>query len=309
MTDAITSAIEAVGIVPVVALVGPYPDIRFVPTGGIGPETLASTSPCLRSPPAAAPGWSNPSRSTQATSTPWTNYRRRRAPGADRPDNALKSMGVGSTPRKRSGQPTEEEASMANHHMDLTGKVAIVTGAASGIGEAVSKLYCEHGCKILGVDVDRARLAKVAEEIEAAGGVFETFLADVTEEASVRAFFKDAFARWGRIDVLVNSAGRDCSLRRSPRSRSKNGTRRSDRISPPSSSAAAKLSSTWRNRRAAAASSTWGRPRPVSRRGPATARIAPPSTECSGFPRTSSSKARTRRSASPSSTRRTSRRR
>ncbi|RBP18114.1 KDPG/KHG aldolase [Roseiarcus fermentans] len=42
MTDAITSAIEAVGIVPVVALVGPYPDIRFVPTGGIGPETLAS---------------------------------------------------------------------------------------------------------------------------------------------------------------------------------------------------------------------------------------------------------------------------
>ncbi|RBP18115.1 NADP-dependent 3-hydroxy acid dehydrogenase YdfG [Roseiarcus fermentans] len=98
---------------------------------------------------------------------------------------------------------------MANHHMDLTGKVAIVTGAASGIGEAVSKLYCEHGCKILGVDVDRARLAKVAEEIEAAGGVFETFLADVTEEASVRAFFKDAFARWGRIDVLVNSAGRD----------------------------------------------------------------------------------------------------
>ena len=103
----------------------------------------------------------------------------------------------------------EEEASMARYHMDLTGKVAIITGAASGIGEAVAKIYCENGCKVLGVDVDRARLTKVAEEIKAAGGVFEAFPADVTQEDVVRAFFKDAFERWGRIDVLVNSAGRD----------------------------------------------------------------------------------------------------
>jgi len=103
----------------------------------------------------------------------------------------------------------EEETVMRNFGQEMNGKVAIITGAASGIGETVAQVYCEYGCKVLGVDVDSARLAKVAQEINAAGGEFEAYVADVTEEPAVRAFFKSAFDRWGKIDLLVNSAGRD----------------------------------------------------------------------------------------------------
>lgn len=91
----------------------------------------------------------------------------------------------------------------------LQGKVAIITGAASGIGEAVAKIYCENKCKVLGVDFDEKRLAMVAEEIQKAGGVFEPYVADVCGEQNVIDFFKKAHAMWGSVDLLVNSAGRD----------------------------------------------------------------------------------------------------
>lgn len=91
----------------------------------------------------------------------------------------------------------------------LEGKVAIITGAASGIGEAVAKMYCENRCKVLGVDIDSARLQQVAAEIETAGGIFVPVVADVVDEAAVADFFRLAQTRWGRIDLVVNSAGRD----------------------------------------------------------------------------------------------------
>jgi NAD(P)-dependent dehydrogenase (short-subunit alcohol dehydrogenase family) len=98
---------------------------------------------------------------------------------------------------------------MNNLGQMLAGKVAIITGAASGIGEAVAKIYCENRCKVLGVDIDARRLDKVASEIQAAGGEFVPVLADVCSEPAVVAFFEAAQQRWGRVDVLVNSAGRD----------------------------------------------------------------------------------------------------
>jgi NAD(P)-dependent dehydrogenase (short-subunit alcohol dehydrogenase family) len=98
---------------------------------------------------------------------------------------------------------------MRDFGKEISGKVAIITGAASGIGEAVARIYCEYGCKVLGVDIDTARLESVARDIKAAGGEFEPYLGDVTEEPVVRSFFKLAFDRWGKIDLLVNSAGRD----------------------------------------------------------------------------------------------------
>lgn len=91
----------------------------------------------------------------------------------------------------------------------LDGKVAIITGAASGIGEAVARIYCENRCKVLGVDIDARRLDQVAGEIRAAGGEFVPVVADVCSEAAVTEFFRHAHGKWGRIDVLVNSAGRD----------------------------------------------------------------------------------------------------
>lgn len=91
----------------------------------------------------------------------------------------------------------------------LEGKVAIVTGGASGIGEAVAKIFAQNGCKVCLVDINGERLPKVAAEITAAEGVCRSALADVVDEDAVIGFFKDTFDAWGHIDLLINSAGRD----------------------------------------------------------------------------------------------------
>lgn len=91
----------------------------------------------------------------------------------------------------------------------LDGKVAIITGGASGIGEAIAKIYAKEGCKSLLVDIDEVRLNKVVAEIKAMGGDCLGVTADVVDEDGVIGFFKTAFDQWGHIDLLVNSAGRD----------------------------------------------------------------------------------------------------
>lgn len=93
--------------------------------------------------------------------------------------------------------------------LSLNGRVAIVTGAASGIGEAVSRIYTAHGCRVAMVDWDGQRLAQVAGEIAEEGGDVLPIEADVCREDAVIAFFRQAHDKWGRIDLLVNSAGRD----------------------------------------------------------------------------------------------------
>lgn len=91
----------------------------------------------------------------------------------------------------------------------LEGKVAIVTGGASGIGEAVGRTFAANGCRVMLVDINAERLEHVVADITASGGVCKGVHADVTEEDRVIDFFKDALKLWGRLDLLVNSAGRD----------------------------------------------------------------------------------------------------
>lgn len=91
----------------------------------------------------------------------------------------------------------------------LEGKIAIITGAASGIGEAVTRIYAANGCKVTMVDWDSDRLAEVAEDIRQRGGEIHTVVADVVDEQAVIDFTDDTVARWGKVDLLVNSAGRD----------------------------------------------------------------------------------------------------
>lgn len=93
--------------------------------------------------------------------------------------------------------------------LSLRGKVCIITGAASGIGEAVARIYAQNGAKVAMVDFDRERLERVAAEIKAAGGTVLPIYADVCEEETVRSFFKQVNETFGSIDVVVNSAGRD----------------------------------------------------------------------------------------------------
>lgn len=89
----------------------------------------------------------------------------------------------------------------------LAGRVALVTGASSGIGEAAAIALAEAGAGVA-VSARRAdRLAALVERIEAAGGKALALPGDVVEEADATAMVERTVAHFGRIDILVNSAG------------------------------------------------------------------------------------------------------
>jgi NAD(P)-dependent dehydrogenase (short-subunit alcohol dehydrogenase family) len=88
----------------------------------------------------------------------------------------------------------------------LAGKVAIVTGAASGIGRATALRMAREGAAVLVADLNGAGASAVAEEIAAAGGRAAGHAADVAEEASVVAMVEAAVAHFGGLDILHNNA-------------------------------------------------------------------------------------------------------
>jgi NAD(P)-dependent dehydrogenase (short-subunit alcohol dehydrogenase family) len=91
--------------------------------------------------------------------------------------------------------------------MKLKGKVAIVTGGASGIGAATARLFTAEGARLALVDQDKEGLAKVAADIEAAGGEALVIPADVSSAAEAHAGVSRVMHRWNRIDVLMTAAG------------------------------------------------------------------------------------------------------
>jgi len=98
---------------------------------------------------------------------------------------------------------------MGNQENRLDGKVAIVTGGASGIGKSVSKRFARHSCRVMLVDKDEDGVKRVANDNNEAGGTCRYVHADVNDEEQVISFFEDVMDEWGKLDVLVNSAGRD----------------------------------------------------------------------------------------------------
>jgi meso-butanediol dehydrogenase/(S,S)-butanediol dehydrogenase/diacetyl reductase len=88
----------------------------------------------------------------------------------------------------------------------LRGKVAIVTGAGSGIGRATALRFAAEGAKLVVNDVDADSANRVAKEIGAAGGAAIAFPADVGDPRQVEALVREATFRFGRLDVLVNNA-------------------------------------------------------------------------------------------------------
>lgn len=89
----------------------------------------------------------------------------------------------------------------------FTGKVAIVTGAGRGMGRAVALKLASEGAAVVVNDVRRESAEAVAAEIAAAGGQALAHVADISEEAGVRAMVEAAVARWGGVHILVNNAG------------------------------------------------------------------------------------------------------
>ena len=86
--------------------------------------------------------------------------------------------------------------------MKLEGKVAVVTGAASGFGEAIARSYAAEGAKVVVVDINDQLGPQVAEAV---GGTYVH--ADVSKSADVKAMIDHAVEQHGRLDILVNNAG------------------------------------------------------------------------------------------------------
>jgi NAD(P)-dependent dehydrogenase (short-subunit alcohol dehydrogenase family) len=86
-------------------------------------------------------------------------------------------------------------------------KVAIITGAASGIGKATAKRLAEEGAKVAITDIQDEKARETVDEITANGGTAKAWHMDTTSEDDVKRVFEDVAAEFGSIDVLVNNAG------------------------------------------------------------------------------------------------------
>jgi NAD(P)-dependent dehydrogenase (short-subunit alcohol dehydrogenase family) len=91
--------------------------------------------------------------------------------------------------------------------MKLAGKVALVTGAGSGIGQAIALLFAAEGARVGVADFSEAGGNATVSQIRAAGGEAEFFRVDVSRSAEVKAAVDGALRRWGQLDILCNNAG------------------------------------------------------------------------------------------------------
>jgi 3-oxoacyl-[acyl-carrier protein] reductase len=91
--------------------------------------------------------------------------------------------------------------------MSSDSKVAIVTGAAGGIGEAAARAIAKQGVRMAVADLRATAAEEAAKRLQAEGLIAEPVTVDITDPASVNAMVESVLERWGHIDVLVNNAG------------------------------------------------------------------------------------------------------
>ncbi|MBU3090218.1 SDR family NAD(P)-dependent oxidoreductase [Clostridium gasigenes] len=90
---------------------------------------------------------------------------------------------------------------------DLTGKVAIITGASSGLGADAARAYAEQGADVALLARRKDKLEELAKEIEATGRRAIAVQCDVADEESVKLAVKEVINNFGRVDILLNNAG------------------------------------------------------------------------------------------------------
>src|SRR6266540_2445529 len=86
---------------------------------------------------------------------------------------------------------------------ELEGKIAVITGAGSGMARASARVFVREGARVLGADIS-GREQETAEEL---GDAFVPFRADVSREADVEAMFAAALQSFGKVDAVLNVAG------------------------------------------------------------------------------------------------------
>ncbi|HYP20415.1 MAG TPA: SDR family oxidoreductase [Chloroflexia bacterium] len=91
--------------------------------------------------------------------------------------------------------------------MKLKDRVAVITGAGSGIGQAMALLFAREGARILAADINAEAAQATADAVVAEGGTCRSFAVDVVQPEQVRAMIEQAVSAYGRIDILCNNAG------------------------------------------------------------------------------------------------------
>jgi NAD(P)-dependent dehydrogenase (short-subunit alcohol dehydrogenase family) len=91
--------------------------------------------------------------------------------------------------------------------MKLQDRVAVITGAGSGIGQAMAMLFAKEGARVLAADVNGAAAEATAGMVTDAGGTATSFTVDVIDPQQVQAMIEQARGTYGRIDLLCNNAG------------------------------------------------------------------------------------------------------
>lgn len=89
----------------------------------------------------------------------------------------------------------------------LEGKVAVVTGAGSGVGRAASLIFARHGAKVAAADVNQGAVEETVAQVKAAGGTAIARTCDVSKADQVEALVAAAVGEFGRLDVMYNNAG------------------------------------------------------------------------------------------------------
>lgn len=96
---------------------------------------------------------------------------------------------------------------MMTGRFSMAGKVAMVTGAASGLGLAIAEVLAEAGAHVALADIDRDGLDRAVEAIAASGGSAEGVVLDVSDRAAIRQATDEVVSRRGRLDAMVANAG------------------------------------------------------------------------------------------------------
>ncbi len=91
--------------------------------------------------------------------------------------------------------------------MRLTGKTIIVTGAGSGMGEAMAKLFAQEGARIVAADIRLETVERVVSDIKEAGGEAIAVASDIAKPKAATELVQQALEAYGKLDVLVNNAG------------------------------------------------------------------------------------------------------
>ena len=102
---------------------------------------------------------------------------------------------------------SQEKAGPVHAMFDLSGKVALITGGATGLGKAFGEALAEYGADIAIADIDEATAGNTAAQIEKMGRRSLVVKADVTRPDEVQHMVEETAARLGTIDILINNAG------------------------------------------------------------------------------------------------------